>query len=132
MALPSVGGGRQVGDGNVSEPVLGVQSTPGAATSSATLTVAQLLSGILVADPSSSAASYTLPTVAALEAVLVNAKINSTFTLSLINIGTGSGIVTLLTGTGWTLVGDVTVPITSANTLICRKTGATTWTMYIA
>lgn len=132
MALPSVGGGAQIGDGNINETVLGTQGTPGAATSTATLTVAQLLSGILVADPSTSAASYTLPTVALLEATLTNAKVDSCFTLNLINIGTGSGIVTILVGTGWTLVGDVTVPITSANTLICRKTGAGAWTMYIA
>ena len=132
MALPSVGGGRQLGDGNVSEVILGTQGAPATATGTATLTVAQLLSGILVGDPTSSAASYTLPTVALLEASLVNAKVNSTFTLSLINIGTGSGIITILTGTGWTLVGDVSVPITSANTLICRKTGDAAWTMYIA
>jgi hypothetical protein len=132
MALASIGGGRQLGDGNVSEPVLGNQGTPGAMTSTATMTAAQLLSGILVGNPSTSAASYTLPTVAALEAVLVNAKVNSTFTLSFINIGTSSGIVTILVGTGWTLVGDVTVPITSANTLIARKTGDGSWTLYIA
>lgn len=131
MALPSVGGGRQLGDGNVTEPVLGTQGTPGAATSTATLTVAQLLSGILVGDPSTSAASYTLPTVALLEATLVNAKVNSTFVLDLINLGTSSGIITLLVGTGWTLVGDVTIPITSGVRVICRKTGAGAWTAYI-
>jgi hypothetical protein len=132
MALPSIGGGRQVGDGNVSEPVLGTQGAPASMTTTATMTVAQLLSGILVANPSTSAASYTLPTVALLEATLVNAKVDSSFTLSLINLGTSSGIVTILAGTGWTLVGDDTVPITSANTLIARKTGVGTWTLYIA
>jgi len=131
MALPSVGGGRQIGDGNVSEPVLGVQGTPGAATGDATLTVAQLLSGILVGNPSTSAAAYTLPTVASLEATLVNAKIDSTVTLQLINLGTSSGVITLTTNTGWTLVGRAAVPITTGVTLIARKTGATTWTLYI-
>jgi hypothetical protein len=63
--------------------------------------------------------------------VLGNAKVDSTFVLDLINIGTSSGIVTLLVGTGWTLVGDVTIPITSGVRLISRKTGAETYTMYI-
>lgn len=131
MALPSVGGGSQIGDGNVSERPLGVQGDAGAATGTATLTVAQLLSGILVGNPSASAAAYTLPTVAALEAELVNAKVNSTFTLEFINIGTSSGVVTLTAGTGWTLVGRAAVPITTGVTLVARKTGAGAWTLYI-
>jgi hypothetical protein len=131
MSLPNVGGGRQLGDGNVSEVILGTQGDPASMTTTATMTVAQLLSGILVANPDTSAASYTLPTVAALNVVLGNAKVNSTFVLDLINIGTSSGIVTLLVGTGWTLVGDVTIPITSGVRLISRKTGAETYTMYI-
>lgn len=131
MALPSVGGGQQLSDGNVSEVVLSTQGAPATATGDATLTVAQLLSGILVGNPSTSAAAYTLPTVASLEAVLTNAKVDSCFYLTLINLGTSSGIITLTTNTGWTLVGDVTVPITSANTLIARKTGAGAWTLYI-
>ena len=131
MSLPNVGGGRQLGDGNVSEVILGTQGDPASMTTTATMTVAQLLSGILVADPSTSAASYTLPTVAALNVVLGNAKVNSTFVLDLINLGTSSGIVTLLVGTGWTLVGDVTIPITSGVRLISRKTGAETYTRYI-
>jgi hypothetical protein len=131
MSLPNVGGGRQLGDGNVSEVILGTQGDPASMTTTATMTVAQLLSGILVGNPSTSAASYTLPTVAALNAVLGNAKVNSTFVLDLINIGTSSGIITLLVGTGWTLVGDDTIPITSGVRLIARKTGAETYTMYI-
>ncbi len=131
MALPSVGGGQQLNDGNVNEPIMATQSTPGAATSTATLTVAQLLSGILVGDPSTSAASYTLPTVAQLEAVLTNAKVDSTFNLNFINLGTSSGVCTFLVGTGWTIVGRAAVPITTGVQIICRKTGAGAWTAYI-
>jgi hypothetical protein len=131
MSLPNVGGGRQLGDGNVSEVILGTQGDPASMTTTATMTVAQLLSGILVGNPSTSAASYTLPTVAALNVVLGNAKVNSTFVLDLINLGTSSGIITILVGTGWTLVGDDTIPITSGVRLISRKTGAETYTMYI-
>jgi hypothetical protein len=133
MALPAVGGGYQNGDGNVGEVQLLVQGTPGAATATATLTVAQLLSGILVGNPSTSAASYTLPTVAALEAALANGntKIDQAFDLQFINLGTTSGVVTFLVGTGWTIVGRAAVPVTTGAQLRARKTAAGAWTLYI-
>ncbi len=134
MALPSVGGGEQLSDGNINEPIIGTQGAPQTATSTATLTVPQILGGILVGDPSTSAASYTLPTVALLEATLTNAKVDSTFDLRIINLGTSSGIITVVVGTGWSLVGMVTLPITtsagSSAQFRARKTGVGTWTMY--
>jgi hypothetical protein len=87
MALASVGGGYQTTDGNISELTLGVQAAPQTATATATLTVAQITGGLLVADPSGSAASYTLPTTVATEAVVTNAKVDSTFELNIVNLG---------------------------------------------
>jgi hypothetical protein len=134
MAIPSVGGGQQIGDGNLNELKIGVMPAPQTATSTATLTTAQILGGVLVGDPSTSAASYTLPTVADTEAVLVNAKVGSTFDLHVINLGTSSGIITMVVGTGWTLSGMVTLPITtlagSSGLFRARKTGTGAWTMY--
>lgn len=132
MALPSIGGGRQVGDGNVNERVLGVQAAPATATSTATLTAAQVTSGVLVANPSTSAATYTLPTAAQIDAVMTNAKVNSTFDLALVNIGTSSGAVTLATATGITDGGNafVAVAITSSAVFRFRKTGDNAWTVY--
>jgi hypothetical protein len=72
----------QTTDGNISELTLGVQAAPQTATATATLTVAQITGGLLVADPSGSAASYTLPTTVATEAVVTNAKVDSTFELT--------------------------------------------------
>ena len=134
MALPNTGGGFQVTDGNTTEITIGVQAAPQTATATATLTAAQITGGLLVGNPSTSAASYTLPTVALTEAVVVNAKVESTFRLTIINLGTTSGVITIVAGTGWTLVGKVTVPIVSADgssaQFLARKTGATTWTLY--
>lgn len=134
MALPNVGGGYQTTDGNLNELVIGTQATPQTATSTATLTAAQITGGILVGDPSTSAASYTLPTVALTEAVVTNAKVGSFFDLNIINLGTSSGIITILVGTGWTLVGMVTLPITTSagSSAVFRavKTGTGAWTMY--
>lgn len=133
MALPSIGGGRQLGDGNTNEVVLGTQSAPATATATATLTIAQLVTGIVLGSPGSSAATYTLPTVALTEATLVNAKVDSSFDFSVTNIdGSGSGIITMAVGTGWTLVGLATVAATAGTTgrFRARKTGTGAWTLY--
>lgn len=133
MALPSIGGGRQIGDGNVNEVVLNTQSAPATATSTATLTIAQLVTGILLGSPGSSAATYTLPTVALTEALLVNAKVDSAFDFSIVNVdGSGSGVITVAVGTGWTITGLATIAATAGTTgrFRARKTGTGTWTLY--
>ena len=133
MALPSIGGGRQLGDGNINEVVLGTQAAPASLTSTATLTIAQLVTGIVLGNPGSSAATYTLPTVALTEALLVNAKVDSSFDFSVINVdGSGSGVITLAVGTGWTIVGLATVAATAGTTqrYRARKTGVGAWTLY--
>lgn len=130
MALSQVGGGYQIGDGNINEMQMTVQGDPSAPTATATLTVAQVLAGLIVANPSTSAASYTLPTVALLEASMTNAKTNSAFEISLVNLGTSSGAVTILVGTGWTIVGNAVVAVTSSSKWLARKTGDGAWTLY--
>ena len=130
MALPSVGGGYQIGDGNRNEIFLGEMADPQTATATATLTAAQITSGMLVANPSTSAASYTLPTAASVDALLVNAKNGSTFNLSIVNLGTSSGALTIVAGTGWTLVGSATVAITSSAQVLAYKTDVAAYTLY--
>lgn len=133
MALPSIGGGRQLGDGNINEVVLDTQSTPATATATATLTIAQLVTGIVLGSPGSSAATYTLPTVALTEALLANAKVDSSFDFCICNVnGSGSGIITVAAGTGWTLVGLATVGATAGTTgaFRTRKTGTGAWSLY--
>ena len=130
MTLPSIGGGRQLGDGNTNEVVLNTQAAPATAIDTATLTIAQLVTGLLLASPTTTA-SYTLPTVALTEALLVNAKVDSSFDFSMINV-TGSGVITVLVGTGWTIVGLATTAGTAGLThrYRARKTGTGTWTLY--
>lgn len=133
MALPNGAGGYQVGDGNLNELVIGYAAAPQTATSTATLSVAQVTGGILLGSPGSSAASYTLPTVASLEATVSSAKVGSTFDLSVMNVdGSSSGVITLVAGTGWTLVGLMTVAATAgtAQSFRARKTGDGTWSLY--
>lgn len=133
MALPNGAGGYQLGDGNISEVQIRTQAAPATATVSATLTAAQLANGIILGSPGTSAASYTLPTVADLEALVSSAKVNSSFDFSVVNVdGSSSGVITLVTNTGWSLVGLMTVAATAgtAQAFRARKTGDGTWTLY--
>jgi hypothetical protein len=126
MALPSVGGGYQFTDGNVNESELVIQGAPGTVSAAGTLTVAQLLAGIVVC--SGTPGTQTLPTVALLEAVLVNAKVDSGFNVSFIN--TAGSTLTLAVGTGWTIVGTVTAATVTSAKFRARKTGDGAWTLY--
>ena len=137
MALPNSGGGYQSTDGNTNEIVMGVQAAPQTATSAVTLTVAQLTGGLLVATPGAAAVSYTMPTATAIDAVFNNAKVNSTFELRVVNLGTASGVITLVVGTGITAVGTMAVAITAsavgvggAAQFLFRKTADAAYTVY--
>ena len=133
MALPTVGGGYQQNDGNLNEPIIGKAPAPATATSTATLTTTQLLSGILLGSPGSSAASYTTPTGTQIDDALSNAKVGSTFDLSIQNVdGSGSGVITLVGGTGVTISGLATVAATAGTSQIWRfrRTGTGTYTAY--
>lgn len=133
MALPSIGGGRQIGDGNLAEINLGAMAAPQTATATATLTAAQMLGDILLGSPGSSAATYTTLTGTLLDAAVPNAKVGSTFNLVIQNVdGSGSGVITLAGGTGVTISGLATVVATAgtANAWRFRKTGVGTWTAY--
>ena len=137
MALPNSGGGYQFTDGNTNEIVMGVQAAPQTATATATLTAAQITGGLLVATAGTGAVSYTMPTAAAIDAVFVNAKVNSTFELKVVNLGTSSGIITMVVGTGITAVGNLLIAITGsaagvsgAGQFLFRKTGDAAYTVY--
>ena len=133
MSIGTIGGGYQVGDGNLAEVALNVLPTPATAAGTANLSVAQLTNGIILGSPGSSAASYTLPTVAALEAALGNAKVGSSFPVSVVNVdGSGSGVITLVTNTGWSLVGLMTVAAVAGTAQLfrARKSGDGTWVLY--
>ena len=127
MAIPNGAGGYQVGDGNLSEVTMGVQSAPVAKTAAATLTAAELTNGIITYT--GAAVAITLPTVADTEALVSSAKVNSSFDFSIINTG-ATNAATLTVGTGWTLVGVAAVSAVTSSTWRARKTGDGSWTAY--
>jgi len=133
MALPNGAGGYQIGDGNLTEVDLTIQPAPISLTTGVTLTPAQLTNNIILGNPGTSAVSYQLPTCADLDALVSSAKPNSAFDFNVINVdGSSSGVITLTTNTGWTLVGLMTVVATAgtAQMFRARKTGDAAWTLY--
>ena len=137
MALPNGAGGYQLGDGNVNDPFIDLTADPVAVTATATLTPAQVLNGLILANSGVTAAAqtYTLPTVAELEAVLINSdRIGTTFTFRVVNLGTSSATAIIAAGTGWTVSGSLTmtIPVSTGAFMIARKSAAGAWTLYRA
>jgi hypothetical protein len=135
MAIPSVGGGYQFNDGNLNEVKISVAAAPVTAVDSATLTSAQLVNGIILGSPTTTAA-YTLPLASDLDALLTNSKVGSTFDFRVINV-TGSGVITMTTNTGWTIgssgsQGLMTVAATAGTvrSFRARRLGDSSWALY--
>jgi hypothetical protein len=115
-----------------------VQGAPHAATVSATLTAAQLLTRIVTVNQGGAAASeLTLPLATAMDTGFSDAGADGAFDFSVINLSTvAAEDATILTNTGWTLVGEMTVESNdadrarSAGLFRARRTGAGAWTLY--
>lgn len=127
MPLPNGAGGYQLGDGNLTEVTMGVQSTPVAKTAAAVLTAAELTSGIITYT--GAVANLTLPTVALTEALVSSAKNDSSFEVVIINTG-ATNAATVVVGTGWTIVGAAAVAAATSAQFRARKTGDLAWTLY--
>jgi hypothetical protein len=137
MALPNGTGGYQVGDGNLSEVQLNTQIAPATATTSVTLTTTQLLNGIILGTPTTTAAAYTLPLAADVDAVVSSAKVGSSFDFAVVNTnGSGAGVITITTNTGWTIGSSGSqglMTVTTAGTAQMYravKTGDAAWALY--
>ena len=115
------------------------QGAPATMTGAATLTAAQLLTGIVVATPVA-AVDYTLPTGEDLDdALTLFMGDDASFDFSIINLSaTDDDIITLLVNTGVTIVGS---PYVNANefeqsyyrntgVFRCRKTADDTFIVY--
>jgi hypothetical protein len=93
----------------------------------ATLTIAELLTGII--QYTGAADTLTMPTGTAIEGgVPATFPTDMSFDISVIN--TGSGTVTVGTNTGLTLTGGMTVAAGVSGLFRVRKTAANTYTVY--
>lgn len=118
------------------------QGTPTAKTTSATLTAAELLSGIITVNQGAADVStLTLPTGSAMETALLalvpQLDVDDAFEFSLINISTvAAEDAVLAAGSGFTIVGNVNVASNNAATDLAfgtfrvRRTAANTYVAY--
>lgn len=117
---------------------LNAQGAPAAATTSATLTAANVLTGIITVNQGAAGASaQQLPLATAMDTALPSSVAGDAFDFSVINISTvAAESASLTTNTGWTLVGDMDVAANSAATtksagrFRARKTGTGAWVLY--
>ena len=109
----------------------GQQPAPTALAATATLTTAQLLTGI-VTTSGTVAITLTLPTGTLTDAGVTGPAlpVNGSFDWAVINTGTSSGAVTMAAGTGHTLVGGTGVAIGTSAGFRTRKTAANTFVTY--
>jgi hypothetical protein len=93
------------------------------------MTAAELSNGLFVFN--GAAGNLTLPTVALVEADITAAsKVNASLDFIIINADATTDDVTLVVGTGWTIVGNAIVAEATSAQFRARKTGDGTWTAY--
>jgi hypothetical protein len=128
MAISNGAGGYQVGDGNLNEVVFTNFTVPAAYTAAATLTTADLASGVVIYT-SASTANLTLPTAAITDAAFTSAKVGSSFDLALVT--TSTGVPTIVVGTGWTLASTSGAGVASKSVLFrAVKTADAAYSLY--
>lgn len=103
------------------------QGTPAAVNATATLTAAELLTGIITST-TAAAVVGTLPTGTLLDAA-ADLAINEAFDWSVINTG-AANTFTVAAGTGHTVVGNMVVALSTTGRFRSRKTAANTFVTY--
>jgi hypothetical protein len=104
------------------------QSAPAAVNTTATLTVANLKTGIITST-TAAAVTMTLPTGSDTEAGFSGIYTSMTFEWSVINTG-ATNAVTVQGGTGHTLTGSGTVAASTSGRFASRRTAANTFVTY--
>lgn len=110
---------------------MGAQAAPAAKTGDATLTIAELLAGIITATKAT-AVAFTLPTGTLTDAGFLGgtAAVDQSFDWTIINLGSSSGATTLNAGADHTIVGNAVVAISTSARFRTRKTAANTYVTY--
>lgn len=118
-------------------PVIRGMPAVATATDTATLTLAQMLNGVIHGTPTA-AANYTTQTGAQLDAALPDFAVGDAFEFSVVNLATANVAfdITMVGGTGVTVVGQAVIGAGPADgtewktgIFRCRRTGTATWTL---
>ena len=122
--------GVKITGGTVSATMIPAQPAPTALTASATLTTAQIQTKIITVN-STSLVALTMPTGTVIDGAIVPIiDFDTAIDFSIINIGSGSGAVTLSGATGSTLVGSGAVAISTSAFFRLRRTALNTYSLY--
>ncbi len=119
----------------IGDPVKQVYSTNSSTSASLVLVAADIFGGATehtlgLTGAISGASNAQLPTVSALVTGISNALSGQTYKLRVINIGgTGSGVWTITTNTGWTLSGTMTIAVGGWRDFYVTLNSLTTATM---
>lgn len=105
--------------------------TPVEKTGDATLTIDELITGIITATKAT-AVAFTLPTGALTDAGILGGAlaVDQAIAWTVINLGSSSGAVTLGVGDTHTIVGNAVVAISTSAQFLTRKTAANTFVTY--
>ena len=95
-----------------------------------TMTAAQMLSGLISDTSSTGAIAATLPTVAAVVALIPNWVAGTAFYLDYSNPGNQTVTITVDASAQWTLVGTMTIATTAHRRLLCVIDSAVTGHVY--
>ena len=100
------------------------------ASTTVTVTGAQVASGIFVHSGSAAAVASTTDTAAnILSSLGAGVAVGQTFLLFYVNLNNTAGIVTVAGGTGVSLTGTLTIPIAAVRVFVGTVTSATTVTI---
>jgi len=127
MALPNGAGGYQFGDGNLNEINMVTQVAPTAKAAAATLTPAELATGIITFN--GTAGALTVPLGTDIDNAFPSMKVDSCFDFVIINTDAADA-ATVTSNAGCTLVGVAAVAAVTSWTWRGRKTGAATYVFY--
>lgn len=107
------------------------QVAPTVKNATTTLTIADLLT-LIIQSTSTTAVSLTLPTGTLTDAGILSGglAVNEAFEWYVINTGSSSGAVTLVAGTGHTIIGNAVTAIATSSRWLTRKTAANTFVTY--
>lgn len=112
---------------NAAGLVVGTQGAPAAVNATATITIANIQTGIITTT-TAAAVDMTLPTGTLMDGGFTGAYTDMSIMWSVIN--TGSNAATLLAGASHTIVGAAAVAAGTSGRFISRRTAATTWVSY--
>lgn len=90
-----------------------------------TMTVAQVLGGLILRDPNGAARADLLPTAAALVAAIEGAMVGTSFEFTIRNTADAAETITVTTNTGLTLSGTMTIAQNNSKRFLVRLTNVT-------